>query len=241
MVMLKGLKTKPNNMPPATLATLKTNNSKTVMTGFAAIILIAILFFYFSPSSQAQTRQNFTLSDEFNISQLNGTIRFASNGSFSSATLENDTWVFNDLRFNISRPLGNLKISAENSNMTIFSYQPINFFGRSFFLMYSVDGVGRQTVNLGLNVSQPTSASEWSVITPGSVFLAEGEGWKLLTDDTVVLTGLTGNLSIVHYNFGEYNDENLPFNEKHSVAIIIAIVLASTVTVGVVIKFRGRD
>ena len=62
-----------------------------------------------------------------------------------------------------------------------------------------MDGLGRQTVNLGLNVSKPTSSVEWSVTIPGpdgkTVFLAENEGWKLLPDNTVVVTGITGNLS----------------------------------------------
>lgn len=218
---------------------MKTNNN-TIQTALAAIILTAILLFYFYPNAQAQTRQNFTPTDTFDIPQQNGSIRFAENGSFASATLENDTWIFNDLRFNISRPQGTLKVSAQNSNMTIFSYQSINFIGRSEFLRLKVDGLGRQTANLGLNVSRSTNPSEWSVITPGSIFLAEGEGWKLLPDNTVVVTGLTGNFTIAHYNLGLYNDENLPFYQKHSVAIITAIVLTSTITAAVAINLRGR-
>jgi hypothetical protein len=158
--------------------------------------------------------------------------------------LENNTWYFNDLRFNISRPLGNLKVSAENSNMTIYSYQANNFFGRSVFLRCHVDGSGSQTVNLGLNASKPTSAVEWTVTIPGpdgkTVFLAENEGWKLLADDTVVVTGITGNLSIVHYNFGVNIDGNLPFYQAHSIAIITVIVIASTVAVGVIIRVKVR-
>ena len=220
------------------MPTLNTN-SNTALTGLGIIILIAV-FFYFYPNAQAQTRQSFTPSDRFDIPQLNGSIRFAINGTFSSATLENDTWVFNDLRFNLSRPQGNLKVSAENSNMTILSYQAINFIGRSEFLRVAIEGLGRQTVNLGLNVSKPTSGSEWSVVTSGNIFLAEGEGWKLLPDNTVVITNLTGNFSIVHYNLGLNSDDNLPFYREHSIAIITAIVLACTVTIGVMINFRGR-
>ncbi len=107
-----------------------------------------------------------------------------------------------------------------------------------------MDGLGIQTVNLGLNVSKPTSSVEWSVTIPGpdgnTVWLAENEGWKLLPDNTVVVTGITGNLSIVHYNFGLNIDGNLPFYQAHSVAIITAIVLASTVAVAVVIRVKVR-
>ena len=108
-----------------------------------------------------------------------------------------------------------------------------------------MSGVGTQTVNLGLNFSKPTSSSEWSVTIPGpdgsTVFLAENEGWKLLPDDTVVVTGITGNLTVVHYNFGvNINNENLPFYQAHSIAIITVIAIASTVAVAAVIRVKVR-
>jgi hypothetical protein len=223
------------------VAPLTATQGTPVQIGFVAVIIVALVFFCFCPYSQAQTRQSFTPSDKFNIPQLNGTISFAFNGSCSSAKLENDTWAFSDLRFNISRPLGNLKVSAENSNMTIYSYQANNFSSRSVFLRCNVNGVGTQTVNLGLNVSKPTSSSEWSVtIRPAgtTVWLAENEGWKLLPDNSVFVTGITGNLSIAHYNFGVNIDENLPFYQAHSIAYITGIVLAFIVSVAVVIRLR---
>ena len=217
---------------------MKTNN--TALAGLGIILLIALLFFYFFPNAQTQTRQEFTPKDRYDIPQLNGSIRFAANGSYQSATLGNNTWLFNDLRFNISRPQGNLKVSAQNSNITIFSYQSINFIGRSEFLRVKVDGIGTQTVNLGLNTTRKTSSSEWSVIIPGSIFLAEGEGWKLQPDNTVIITGITGNFSVVHYNLGINEDENLPFYQKHSIAIITAAVLASTIAAAAIINLKGR-
>ncbi len=226
------------------MASLTTPNGKPVQSGLAAIIIVVLVFSFFSPLAQAQTRQFFTPSDKFSIPDHNGIISFAFNGSFSSAKLENNFWVFNDLRFNISRPLGNLKVSVENSNMTIYSYQAINFFGRSVFLRCHVDGLGEQRVNLGLNFSKPTNSVEWSVTIPGpdgkTVWLAENEGWKLLPDDSVVVTGITGNLSIVHYNFGVDIDENLPFYQAHSIAIITVIAIASTVAFALVIRVKVR-
>jgi hypothetical protein len=106
-----------------------------------------------------------------------------------------------------------------------------------------VEGVGTQTVNLGLNVSKPTSSSEWSVtIRPAgtTIWLAENEGWKLLPDNTVIVTGITGNLTIAHYNFGVNIDENLPFQQAHSIAIITGIVLTITVAIAVIIKGKAR-
>ena len=228
-----------------TVAPLTAPPGKLVQSGLRAVIIVALVFSCFCPSSQAQAPQFFTPLDKFNIPELNGTINFAFNGSCSTAKLENATWVFNDLRFNITRPLGNLKVSAENSNMTIYSYQANKFFGRSVFLRCTVNGVGKQTVNLGLNVSNPTSSSEWSVTIPGpsgnTIFLAENEGWKLLPDNTVVVTGITGNLSLVHYNFGVNIDGNLPFYQAHSIALITGITLVSTVAVALVIRVKVRQ
>jgi hypothetical protein len=106
-----------------------------------------------------------------------------------------------------------------------------------------VKGVGTQTVNLGLNPSKPTSSSEWSVtIRPAgtTVWLAENEGWNLLPDNTVFVTGITGNFTVAHYNFGLNIDENLPFYQSHSIAMITGIVLASTFAVALVIKVKER-
>lgn len=241
---MKRLIAKANHHTSKTVAPLTASYGKPVQSGLTAVFIVALIFSFFSPFAQAQTRQFFTPSDKFSIPELNGTISFALNGSCSSSKLENYTWAFNDLRFNISRPLGNLKVSAENSNITIYSYQASNFFGRSVFLRCHVDGLGKQTVNLGLNISKPTNSVEWSVTIPGpdgkTVFLAENEGWKLLPDNTVVVTGITGNLSIVHYNFGVNINENLPFYEAHSIAIVTVIVIASTVAVAAVIKVKVR-
>ena len=177
----------------------------------------------------------------FTIPELNGTISFAVNGSCSAATLENGTWTFTDLRLNASQSSGNLRVSAENSKVTVTSYRAFNSSsGRSALLRYTVEGQGKQTINLGLNSSQPSSASEWSVIVPNSVFLAEGEGWNLLPDDTVVVTGATSNVTLVHYGFRVPYESDLPFYLQHSIAIITAIVLAITVTIAIIIKIKMR-
>ena len=238
---LKNLIANPHNIWELYRETLRATNSNPVLTGLSVVILVVLVFSVFCPSIQAQTRTNFTQSDKFSIPELNGTISFAINGSYLSANLENDTWTFNDLRFNITQPLGTLKVSAENSNMTILSYRSFSFFGRNPALRYNAAGDGTQTVNLGLNSTQPTHPSEWTVVAPGNVFLAEGEGWNLLADNTVVLSGITGNISITHIDFGIPNSRNLPFYKQHSIAIITAIVLAITVAIAVVVKFKMRQ
>ncbi len=216
-------------------------NSKTGLTVLAVVLTIVLIFSYVFSNTQAQTITTFTPADKFNIPELNGAISFALNGSCSAATLENGTWTFKDLRLNASQSSGNLKVSAQNSNITINFYGVGNFLSRrSAFLGYTVKGQGKQTFNLGLNSSQPTSASEWTVIVPDSVFLVEGEGWNLLPDDTVVVTAATSNVTIIHYRFNFPNDSNLPFYQQHSIAIITAIMLAATVATSIIIKVKMR-
>jgi hypothetical protein len=206
-------------------------------------IIIVFVFPYIHPDTQAQNVVStiFTPDDKFSTPVFNGSISFVANGSCSSVTLVNDTWTFMNLSLNNSEPLGNLTVSAINSNMTIFSYRSFNLFGRSAQLRYNVQGVGTQTINLGLNSSESTSASEWGITLPGSVFPAEGEGWTLLPDNSVVIKGLTGNVSVTHYNFSITSDSNLPFYYQHSISIITATVFIIILAIAIVIKFNVRS
>ncbi len=215
-------------------------HTKHVLTVLVTVIIVALMFPLACMNAQAQTETTFTPSNKFSIPSLNGTISFALNGSCSSATLVNDSWVFSNLRLNNSQPLGNLTISTSNSEITIFSFGSINYFGRIAQLRYNAQGEGTQTVNLGLNLTQPTQPSEWSISVPGrSGFLSEGSNWNLLPDDSVVVFGLTGNVSVLHFGRIIPNNSNLPFYQQHSVIIITTIVLSIVVAVAVVIRVKG--
>lgn len=213
-------------------------NTQRVLIGLVTVIIV-VIFSYSCLNVQAQTRTPFAPSDRFSIPILNGTISFAQNGSYLSATLHNDTWAFNDLRFNISQSIGNLKVSAENSNLTIYSFRIYNLLGQTAQLRYNAQGTGRQTVNLGLNTSQPTHPIEWTVGVTGNSFLAEGDGWRLLPDDSVVVNGLTGNISVTHY-FSIPNDNNSPFYQQHSIVIVTTIVLSIVIAMASVIRVKVR-
>jgi len=222
---------------------LNITSSKPLLMGLATAIIGILLFPNFSVVAEAQTVTTFTTQDQFKIPELNGSIRFALNGSYSSATLENRTWTFNDLSLNNSRTLGNLKISVENSSLTVWSFRSFLTFSRSAQLRYNSEGAGIQTVNLCLNDTQPTNPIEWSVTVPGNpstIFLAEHDHWNLLLDNTVVVSGLTGNVSVTHYAFNIPDDRNLPFYQRHSVIIFTTIILAVVAAVAVVIRFRMR-
>jgi hypothetical protein len=219
-----------------------TTNRKTVLTRFIAILVIVLVFSFTFPNAQAQTATTFTPSDKFSIPALQGAISFALNGSCSSTTLENDSWVFKDLRLNGSQSLGTLKISTQNSNITINSFYGANYSSRRLgYLRYYIEGQGKQIVNLGFNSSKPSSASEWSVIVPNSVFLAEGEGWNLLPDNTLIINNLSGSVTVVRYSFGVLlDDSNQTFYQKHYVFILTAVAVALTVSIASVIKIKSK-
>ncbi|HLN88833.1 MAG TPA: hypothetical protein VK253_02095 [Candidatus Binatia bacterium] len=216
------------------------STTKRILNLLLLFIIIALIFHFAVIDAQAQTATNFTPQDNFSIPALNGTINFATNGSYTSATLVNGSWIFSNLSLNNSKPLGNLTVSAVNSNMTILLYRFYNLLGRTAILRYYAQGIGTQTVNLGLNVTQQTQPIEWSVSPTAGVFLAEGNGWKLLRDNSVVVTGLTGNITVLHYGFFAPTDNNLPFYQHHSIAILTTIVFAALVTIAVIIRVKER-
>jgi len=221
---------------------LVTINRKKVSTGIA-IIVIVLIFPWTCLNTQAQTDTTFNSADKFSIPSYNGTISFAVNGTYSKATLENDTWTFTNLRLNRSQPLENFKISTQNSNVTIFSYLAFNTTLQSARLRYAVEGKGKQIFNLGLGSQEGEwSGTDWSVITGNNVFMAEGEGWTISNDGTLVVTGAAGNVSIVHWGFFENSlpSSNLPFYQQHSVAIVIVMVGAVTIIVAIVIKVKSK-
>ena len=211
--------------------------SRQFLNGLTAVLIIVLLFSPNSTNAQSQTETTFASADLFNIPALHGAIRFSVNGSYSAANLKNNSWIFNDLRLNHSQPLGTLKISTENSNLTVFSYRT-NLFGRSAMINYTVQGQGTQRLNLGLNTSQQTNPVEWYVVVGGNI-LSEGHGWDLLPDNTVVVSNATGNVYLVHFNY-QIPINTGPFYVQHSIALITAAVVAILIVVAVVIKFRTR-
>jgi hypothetical protein len=199
-------------------------------------------------TTQGQTQTDFTTADKFSIPQYNTTISFALNGSYSAAILENGFWSFKNLKldfqdlsffgFNATQGLGELRISAQNSNVTVWARISVNYSFPVDLLSYYAEGAGNQTVNLGLNTSR-YSNNEWSVIVSESVFLSLGEGWSLLPDNSVLVWGRTGNVTVAHFGF---NDEyrSLSFFLQHYVGIFTVLLLASVMFVAIVIRIRTK-
>lgn len=210
--------------------------SKTVLAELTAVLFVVLVFLPFL-NATGQISTTFTSDNWFTIPQSNGAIRFSGNVSYSAASLENNVWYFKDLRFNVSQPsIGSLKISAANSNVTIVSYRVFNVSLTTERLFYFVEGEGNQTVNLCL--SKRSSLNEWTINLDGQSFVSEGHGWKLLPEDTLLISGAKSSASIVHYNY--VNTDDLPFFEQHSVAIVTGAVLGFTAIAAALINFKRR-
>ncbi len=213
---------------------------KTVLTGLAIVITIALIFLPVYSNTQAQTNITITPNETFSIPENNVSIHFALNGSCTSATLQNNTWVFTDLELANYPSNGTLKFSTENSNITIYSFRTTNQFGRTTSIKYNADGQGKQSINLGLNTTKSTDPSEWLITVPNGGAVVHGIGWKLLPDNTVVLNGLKGNVTVSHFNYSSPTASG-PFYVQHSIIIITAAVVAATIAVAVLVKFKVRS
>jgi hypothetical protein len=219
-----------------------TINRKTISTSIAAILIIALAIPWVCFTVQAQTDTAFEPTDQFSIPEYNSTINFNVSGTYRQASLENGRWNFTDLHLNNSAITEKLSVSAQNSNVTITSYQTSNATLTSTRLRYTVLGSGTQTFNLELN----RVGGEWSVTVDG-VFITESEGWSLSPDKTITITGAasSSNVSIYYFIFDDAlgvngGDANQSFLQQHLVLIMTAIVVAVTVVIVVVIKRRNH-
>jgi hypothetical protein len=205
-----------------------------------AAVLVFTTVLSLLPITGAQQATTFSTTNHFDIPNLNGSIRFAYNGSYTNATLENNTWRFVGLSINGSQPQGTFTISVSDSNLTIYSFfasqSAANFPRKS--VRYYAEGEGQQVFDIGVNGT--TDVSEWWVTLPGGVFLAEGKDWQLLSNNTIKVSGQTGNVSVVHYQYGLNRVRDLPFLEGHSVALLTVVVVAVIMTAAVLISVNRR-
>jgi hypothetical protein len=222
---------------------------KVSVAGIATIFILVIvtIFSCTGPNLQAQTNVSFSPIDKFSIPAYNGTISFAVNGTYSNATLANNSWIYMNLRLNGSLPIENLEFSAQNCNVTIFSYQEFNVTDFDIlFLSYVVEGKGEQILNFGFGSQEGggvSTSAEWNVVFGTRSLTNEGEGWNLFPNGTLIVTGASENenVTILHYVFPGSLNSNLPFYQQHSVAIIVAIVVTITVAIAFVIKVRAKE
>lgn len=217
---------------------MKIINRKTILTSTATILIITLAFPYVCFVAQVRGDTTFEPTDKFDIPSNNSTVSFSIGGTYKLASLENVTWSFVGLRFNNSQQPKNLEVSAQDSNVTITSYQTFNFTFQGAFLVYIVEGQGKQTFNIGVI----PKGGELSV-SFNNVFMGENDGWSISWDGTVTITGATShsNVTIVYYTlpdpFGD--SSNLPIYQQHSVAIVTAVATAVAVVLAVTIRKKA--
>ncbi len=215
------------------------DSCKTVLTGLATVLILVMIFFPIYSTTQAKATTTLAPNDKFSIPELHGSIHFFVNGTYSSATLQNNTWVFTDLKLANSPMIQTLKISVENSNITVYYYRTSPQFGRSSSIKFNVEGQGEQSVNLGLNNTKRTDPSEWLITIPNGGIVVQGFKWNLLPDNTVVVNRLTGNVTISHFNYTMPTSSG-PFYVQHSIAVITGAVAAAVIVIAIVIKIKVR-
>ena len=215
-------------------------NKTPILTSITAIFLIALVLPWVCFITQAQTDTAFKPTDKFDIPALNSTISFANGGSYERASLENNAWKFVNLRLNNTGPLQNLTVSAQDSIVRITTYQRFNTSVTAARLRYTVVGLGKQTFNFGFVVKEES----WSVVLNGR-FMAENEEYHVAPDQTITVTGATENASISYYNLdalgGTADSSNLPFYQKHSVAIATGVVVAVAIALTAIIRRRNPE
>jgi hypothetical protein len=213
-------------------------SKKTLFTVIAAICMITLVLVLFFPFVQGQTEITFTSTDKFGAPTYNGTISFATGGTYTQANLENGIWNFENLRLNNSGLRENLAVSAQNSNVTILSYRKFNTTAVGVRLSYTVVGYGKQTFNLGLNAKE----GDWSVILNGK-YVSINDGWFMSPNQTITVTAATSSVTILYYNFSASIGSNgqSSIYQQHSIAIITAIAVVITIVSAVVIRIKTKN
>lgn len=190
----------------------------------------------------------FLPNEEFAISSLNGSISFASGGSYETATLENGTWHFeglalNSYTFNLSArgaPPGGIvtgrdvipylndngafSASTQNCNVTIRAFEPLStYYPHSGWLNYTIIGIGEQTFDLHF----PSKNFFWNITIDGEFETQNGTGSE---NKLIKIVGSKNEVAIHYDSMGtirdlDDNNPNFPWLPI-LIAIILTIVLA---------------
>lgn len=215
---------------------------KTAMSvGVTGALFVLFSVLWLCPLAQAETVSSFDSTDKFEIPQNHSVIKFATNGTYEQATLENSTWVFKNLHLNRSTAtLETLRVSAQNSNMTIITYRKSEIVSQSARISYKVQGQGVQTVNLG----RIPAAGILSVIYNNGTFIAENQGWTATKEGAVTITGAPDgtNVTVAYFVFLDYplDYESQPFYLQHSVALGTLAAVAVTMAVTAAVWHRNK-
>jgi hypothetical protein len=189
-------------------------NSKTAIASVALACAFAMLPSPTYLSAYAQDATNFTPATQFTIPASNGTITFATSGSYETASLNNNTWNFVGFALNTTGGLtllpglGNneFSVSAINCNITIIGPTYLNGLPPvPGWLNYTIVGVGTQAFNMyyerNMYFNEHGVIAEWTVYIDG-VNRAQNDGWTITSDGWLNITGATNSVSIHTDNIG---------------------------------------
>jgi len=208
---------------------------------YAPILCTFLLLILVCPTVFAQTRTEFTPDDKFSFPDSNGSLSFLADGYYESATFVDGSWVFTGLVVNSSLSFGgqNLTVFVEDSDVTLRYFRRFVFNFDGFILSYAVKSVGEQTFDFGINIKN----GAWSVYIDDRDYVPEGDGWSISGDSELTVTGATANVTLFFLSYSNYVDDtsNKSFFEQHSVAILSAVVAASTLVVALVIRVKFTE
>ena len=219
-----------------------TNKRNGTLRSITAILIAVLGIFQIWSLAATQGVNTFSPTDKFDIPSQNGMVSFAVEGTYSNATLKDGVWSFTDLQLNGSQPLEKLDVSAENSDIIIFSHLSYDYLRRISVLTYFAEGQGTQTLNIGIEAGKNQGGIniEWSVIV-NDTFVAQGNKWNITPEGTLTITGLSGNITVFYFSIGEIaNNENLPFFQQHSIVVLTVFAAAITIVVAIVIKVKSK-
>lgn len=216
-------------------------DSKKIRIIILLIILQALICFV-NPTI-AQTKNGFTNTDQFEIPENNGVIRFNINGTYDLVSLENSIWIFENLHFDNSQREDNLNltVSAKDCELIINSYFLYNrtYDGETFRrarLTYSTIGDGSQLFNLGLDPKM----GNLDVRLNGE-WVGRNHGWTLSSDGTLNISGANSSVIISYYGFPDSFRDNSDFFRKHSIVVVSSLFVGITVFFAFFLKKRKDE
>lgn len=225
----------PNNMK-------ELQKRHSTVTGVGAIFLIIQLLFGSTLSVNAQSEVSFTSEDIFEMPSKNSSIRFAVNGTYEEAKLEDGVWSFQSLYMSDLRGTKklNMTISATECDLIFYPYLSAPYsYGVALLewviLAYTVSGHGTQVINLGLDPDN----SQLDVILDGN-FAARNQGWTKSDDGTLTIAGSYSNVTLWYIGHPEPSEED-SFLSEHYLMIVSIAFFAVIVVLAVVIKQRKRE
>lgn len=185
---------------------------------------------------------NFTNSATFPIPSCNSSINFISDGTYlGEPILTNNTWSFQNLALagSIQRgtPLWTFAITAQNSNVTVDSFNPEAFEGSvngSAWLNYTVVGTGSQVINFG---GDNGNGNLGPYVYIDGENRTQGNGWLLLNDGSISVAGANSNVSIYYPPNAALYDmpPPIPFAPNEQPSLNIAFYATLTAAVIIVI------